>query len=324
MNDGMADYSVILNQFTIYVGSSFLITGLAGNLINAGVFYKNKFRNPTTFLLFLASCWNFMYITVGLLTRVLAAGLNVDVASNNRVWCKIRIYLIQLCALISISCICYATIDQFFVSSQHERLRRLSKISTTGTVICILIVYWILYSIPILFFSDFVQLGDGRIVCSFTNNRHFIKFAAYFNLPIIWSIAPITVLITFGTLTYRNISLLKNVRNRERAQRYLTSMLLLYIIFIVIGTLPYAFFYVYSAITLNTVKSADRQALEKFLSNIVAVILYFSNSCSFFVYYTASATYRQQVKQFLHLSKGAPRGEFESSVSLKRETLSIG
>jgi len=314
----MSNYTIILNLFTIYVGSIFLITGVLGNLVNAGVFYKNNLRNPSTLLLFLASCFNFLYIAVGLLTRILAAGLNVDVASNSLGWCRARFYLLQFWALSSVSCICYATIDQYFVSSQYERLRRLSKISITAKVICILLLFWVLYSIPLLIFSNLVQLSDGRIACVFISNLGFTRYASYFNLPIVWGITPITVLITFGILTYRNVSLLKNARNRERVQHHLTSMILLHIIFIVTGTLPYAFYYTYSAITLNMVKSSDRQALETFLSNIVAVILYFSNSCSFFVYYSASTTYRQQVKNFFHILTRIARVEPADSLTLER------
>jgi len=317
----MSTYTIILNQFTIYVGSSFLIAGASGNLINAGVFYKNNLRNPSTLLLFLASCFNFLFISVGLLTRIIAAGLNIDVASNNLGWCKARFYLLQLWALSSVSCICYAAIDQFFVSSQHERWRRLSKISITARVICILLFFWVLYSIPLLIFSNLVQLSDGRIACVFISNLGFIIYASYFNLPIVWGIAPITVLITFGILTYRNVSLLKNNRNRQRAQHHLTSMILLHIIFIVIGTLPYAFYYTYSAITLNIVKSVERQEFETFLSNIVAVILYLSNSCSFFVYYAASTTYRQQVKKFFNILTRTARVEPTGSLTLRRGAL---
>jgi hypothetical protein len=313
----MFDYTFVLNQFTLYVGSLFLIAGVLGNLTNVGVFYKNNLRNPSTLLLFLASCFNILFISVGLLTRICAAGLNVDVASNSLSWCKARFYLLQCWALSSISFICYATIDQFFVSSQYEKLRRLSNISITIKVICILLFIWISYSIPLIIYSDLVQLIDGRIACVYLSNTGFIRYALYFDLPIIWGIAPIIVLITFGILTYRNISLLQNAQNRQRAQHHLTSMILLHVIFIVIGNLPYASYYTYSAITLTTVKSVNRQELETFLSNIVAVILYFSNSCSFFVYYSASAIYRQQVKKFFHILKKT-RVEPVATVTLAR------
>jgi hypothetical protein len=299
----MPDYPFIINKFTLYVGSVFLITGVLGNLTNVGVFYKNNLRNPSTLLLFLASCFNILFISVGLLTRITAAGFNVDVASNNSTWCKARLYLLQCWALSSISCICYATIDQYFASSQHAQLRRLSKISTTIKVVCIVLFIWIIYSTPLIIYSDLVRLLDGRTICYFLGNPGFLRYSSYFNLPIIWGIAPIAILVTFGILTYRNISLLQNVQNRERAQHHLTSMILLHVICIIIGNLPYASYYTYSAITLTTFKSVGRQQLETFLSNIVAVILYFSNSCSFFVYFLASATYRRQVKNFFHLVK---------------------
>jgi hypothetical protein len=119
------------------------------------------------------------------------------------------------------------------------------------------------------------------------------------------------------------VSLLKNVRNRGRAQRHLTSMILLYIIFIIIGTLPYTVFYGYRAITSNIVKSVDRRSLELFLSNIVAVILYSSNSCSFLVYYLASPTYRRQVKRFFHIPTRTRHLESVGSVTSEREKFEI-
>ncbi|CAF1359673.1 unnamed protein product [Adineta steineri] len=250
----------------------------------------------------------------------MSAGLHVDVAANSLGWCKARFYLLQLCALTSVSCICYATIDQYFISSQSETLRRLSKISNVRRVLCILILFWILYSIPLALFSSLTQLSDGSIACVFINNLGFIRFASYFNLPLIWGMVPITILITFGILTYRNVSLLRNARNRDAAQRHLTSMILLHIIFIVFGTLPYAFYYTYSAITLFTAKTTGRQELEACISNIVAVILYCPNSCAFLVYYVASATYQKQVKKFLHIPDRATQIAPEHTATIEPKT----
>jgi hypothetical protein len=195
--------------------------------------------------------------------------------------------------------------------------------SITAKVLCILLFFWILYSIPTIIYSNLVHLSDGRIACIFISNEVFTKYVSYFNLPIIWGIAPITILITFGILTYRNISALKNIRTRERAQYHLASMILLHIIFIVVGTLPYAFYYTYAAITFHIAKSSDRQELETFLSNIVAVVLYFSNSCSFFVYYSATATYRQQVKRFFRLCGRTTQAEPRTSLSSARRRYDI-
>ena len=100
-------------------------------------------------------------------------------------------------------------------------------------------------------------------------------------------------------------------------------MILLHIIFIIIGTLPYACYYTYSAITLTRIKSVDRRELETFLSNIVAVILYFSNSCSFFVYYSASATYRQQVKNLFHILTTKTRVQPIVTITFERGTRTI-
>ena len=299
----MTTYTVILNQVTIYVGTPLFVIGVLGNLINACVFYKNNLQNPSTFLLFLVSCSNILYMHIGLLIRVLMTGFNVDLTFESVSWCKIRYALMQVCVLISISCTCYATLDQFFASSTQEKWRRLSRISLTRKVAFSLIIIWIVYSIPLLVFSNLVRRGNGKSICSiFTGSASFIKYAAYFNLPIVWAIAPICVLAIFGALTYRNVSLLRVNRNRERAQRHLTSMILLQIIFIIVGTIPLAFYYTYLAITLSIIKSPDRQALESLLENLVSLISFFTYSCSLFVYYFSSKTHCNQVKQLLRMT----------------------
>jgi hypothetical protein len=181
----MSIYVIIQNQVTIYAGILLFVTGVLGNFTNACIFFKNNLQNPSTFLLFLASCSNIINMHAGLLIRVLTAGFNIDLTVLGVSWCKMRNSLLQLCVLTSLSCVCYATVDQFFVSSNQERWRRLSKISITIRVTCILLLFWILYSIPLSIFSNLVQISDGRIPCVFISNLGFTRYASYFNLPIL-------------------------------------------------------------------------------------------------------------------------------------------
>ena len=300
----MSVYNIILKQITIYAGTSLFVSGVLGNLINICVFFKNNLENPSTFLLFLGSCSNIIYMYVGLLMRLLAVAFYTDLTALSISWCKMRFYLMQICILTSLFCICYAVVDQFFLSSNQEKWRRLSRISLTRKITLLSIVASILYSIPLIIFSDIIYKSNETFICTiFTYDLNFARFASYFTLPIIWAITPICVLIIFGVLTYRNISLLRGNLNRERTQRQLTSMILLHVIFIIVGTTPFAFFYIYLAITLSDIKSLERQALENLLENIVSLISYVPFSCSFFVYYFSSKTHRNHVKQLLHIHR---------------------
>ena len=306
----MSDYTNLLDRITIYVGLSMFITGVIGNLLNAIVFYRTSVHNPSTLLLFLSSCSNLAFIFVGLFFRVMSTGFHLDWTIASATGCKTRYYFIQLFSLTSLSLLCYATIDQFFVTSQREKWRRLSKLSTTRRMILALITLWMLYSIPNALFSDVIQRTDGVMVCTFfTRNLNFNRFNAYFNLPLVWAIGPITVLIIFGTLTYRNVSLLQANQNRERVQRHLTSMILMHVILIIIGIIPLAFFYTYLAITFTASKDMNRKILESLLENLVSLVSYFSYSTSFFVYYLSSTTFRDQVQRLLHVSCRAHRIE---------------
>ena len=311
----MSQYTNLIDLTTIYAGLPLFITGVIGNLLNAIVFYRSNIHNPSTFLLFLSSCTNLVYMFVGLLSRVLAVGFDLDWTITSLTWCKARYYFIQLCSLTSVSLLCYATIDQFFVTSRTEKWRRFSTLSNTRKIILALIIFWILYSIPMALFSDVIERNIGVLVCSFfTKNLIFNRFAAYFSLPLVSAIGPITVLIMFGGLTYRNVSWLRANQNRERVQRQLTSMILLHVILIIISIIPLAFFYFYLAITLNDVKDVNRGFLENLIENLVSLISYFSYSTSFFVYFFSSTTFRCQLKRLLHLR--TPRVEPERKAVL--------
>ena len=308
----MSKYANLIDLTTIYAGLPLFITGVIGNLLNAIIFYRSNIHNPSTFLLFLSSCMNLVYMFVGLLSRVLAIGFHLDWSIASPAGCKVRYYCIQLCSLTSVSLLCYATIDQFFVTSRAEKWRRLSTLANTRKIILALIIFWMFYSIPMALFSDVTERSAGVLVCSFfTKNLIFSRFAAYFNVPVVWAIGPIMVLIVFGGLTYRNVSWLRANRNRERVQRQLTSMILLHVILIIISIIPLAFFYTYLAITLNDVKDVNRRSVENLIENLVSLIWYFSYSTSFFVYYFSATTFRGQVKRLLHLrtARIAPKRE---------------
>ena len=300
-------YNDIGAQFTAYFGMFLVVAGVLGNLLNVFVFRLNNLRNPSIFLLFVSSCASLVYLLGSLLVRVLFVGFNVRWFESSWIWCKLRLHIGQVAWFISITCICYAVIDRFFVSSREEKWRRRSRTSTTRRITVLIVLFWLLHALPILIFPDEVINEHGRPRCNSLFVPYFNRYVAYFVLPVLTMVGPVSILILFGCLTYRNLNSISSISRRQRVQRPLTSMILLQTVFVVIASAPLAIFYIYAAVTANMEKSAGQRGAESLGLDITLVLYGFPHASSFFAYSCSSSTYRQQLKRFLHLSPSPTR-----------------
>lgn len=286
--------------FVIYAGLIFFINGIFGNLLNVFVFYKIDLKNPSTYLLFNSSVFSFLYLIDGLLTRILAVGFNIDPTRTNLTWCRSRTYIGQACSLIAVTFVCYAWIDQYFLTNQKEFYRRLSDIKRTRIVSLIIILFWFICMLPFAILPTHISFGNQTAICNVYANLQFNKYFSYFHQPIVASVFPIGFIIVIGMLIHQNIKLLKLNPRRQRVQRNLLSMIFVQTIFIIIQTIPYGFVSMYLVITLFQSKSLHRLAIESVLLDISSIFYYFTPSFSYLIYFISSFVYRQQVKLLIY------------------------
>lgn len=79
--------------------------------------YRIGLVQPPTYLPFASSFFSLIYLTASLFTHVLFVGFFVDPTWFNLTWCRTRINWGQSSSLISLTCICYAWLDKYFLSS---------------------------------------------------------------------------------------------------------------------------------------------------------------------------------------------------------------
>jgi formate hydrogenlyase subunit 3/multisubunit Na+/H+ antiporter MnhD subunit len=161
-----------------------------------------------------------------------------------------------------------AVVDQFLVTSKSAYLRRCSQIQWAHRIAIITIIIWCLHGIPILLFFD-VSLIDKACV---NNNAGFAIYILVYLLGIIFAI-PVSVMIIFGWLTYRNIRQTR-VLAELQADRQLIRMTLTHVVLVVISLLPYGVYNTYSLITKSTIKDSDRQLKEYFANTIFSMVTY--------------------------------------------------
>jgi hypothetical protein len=257
-------------QFTIYVGFFLLIVGILGNAMNLLVFSKIRtYRTtPCTFYFLVSSIVNLVYIGINLTIRILSDGYEINIAGTSSIWCKIRGFLLVTPSIISINFSCLAVIDQFLVTSKSAYLRRLSQIQWAHRISIISIIIWCLHGIPILLFYD-VSLINKTCV---NNNAGFAIYTLVYLLGIICAI-PVSIMMIFGWLTYRNIRQ-TIVLAELQADRQLLKMTLTNVVLVVISLLPYGIYNTYSLITDTTIKDSDRQLKEYFAGTIVSMVTY--------------------------------------------------
>lgn len=136
----MDEIGNIASKLLIVLGIFMYVFGLIGNTLNIFVFTlwcrqrkrgnnndnNNQTSNSPLYLL-VSSCANFIEIIYPVLTRIIFDGFGYPKTKENKLFtCKIRYYVLHTTDLISLTCICLATLDRYLITSRDVRLRRLS------------------------------------------------------------------------------------------------------------------------------------------------------------------------------------------------------
>ncbi|CAF0992334.1 unnamed protein product [Adineta steineri] len=294
-------FSIISSQFSTYAGLPICIFGIIGNLLNIRILYPTR-SNPSSFLLFISSFFNIIALSEGLLPRILAISFNIDASSTSMLWCKSRLFIAYSVTITSLTCLCFASIDRFFLSCRSVGWRNRSKLSTAKIAVIIATTVIFASNIPLLVFETIIDVksatGNITQTCVIINSDLTI-YINYILRPVLLGILPGTILSITGWLTYRHINSITGIQIRGTFQRSLTSMILLQIVAVFIPIIPFSTVAIYQLITSSVVKSSYRLAQEALALNITNIILYISYASNFYIYLMSSSSYRRDFLQFI-------------------------
>ena len=199
--------STAMANVAIYLGIPTLVAGVLGGFLNVIVFLSLKtFRqSPCAFFLTVMSIVNIGQLLTGLLSRILITGFNMDLTERSVSFCKFRSYCLQVCTLISYSCMCLATVDQFLATSLRPRWQQLFTLKRAYLWCIVFITVWMLYDIPSLIWYDpVVSPRAGAVSCVITYTN-FQRYHRYVNVLVLAGILPTTITVLFGSLAYFNV-----------------------------------------------------------------------------------------------------------------------
>ncbi|CAF1202539.1 unnamed protein product [Adineta steineri] len=273
-----AIFTYYTQQVAIYVGFPVLIAGIIGETLNIIVFMSlHTFRqNSCAFYLLIMSCVNIGQLISGLFTRILIAGFGIDWTLSSLFYCKFRAYCRQVCALISLSCFCFATIDQFLATSFRAYWQQWSNIKVAQRLCLITSVIWILHGIPCLIYFNIIQSTTTGSLSCIPTNAIFNQYYIYAYSAGLAGYLPIIITILFGSLAYYNVRQIayRTVPLvRRELDKQLTVMVLILDIINIIPLVPYAIILILTSVIDSTQNPVLARQIQ--FASDSSIILYY-------------------------------------------------
>jgi hypothetical protein len=260
----------IIYIISVYIGYFIIISGLIGNILNILVFTQLKLfrRNQSASYLIAASILDCCQLIFTTSSRVTTTTFNFDLTRTSIIWCKLRVYLLQFGSTTSVVIVCFAAIDQYLSTNVYSRLREISTFKLFQRLIAILIIFTIIYCIPVLI-SQEIRPNSG---CG-TYNPSFNYFYSFVHFCFVIGILPIVVSTLFSLLAYQNVR--RIIRRqipivRRRLDHQLTAMILVRVALFVITTSPYVCLQIYQM--NSSVNQNNNNLIEQLIKTVLTAI----------------------------------------------------
>lgn len=275
----MSSYTYALQQISFYYGIPVLFAGILGGLLNTIVFFSlQTFRqNSCTFYLLIMSIVNIGQLFTGLLSRIFINSYGIDWTENS-FYCKFRYFLLAFCTLVSLTCICLATIDQYFATSPDPRWRQWNQLKVAHCAVIITIILWTLHGILyLIFFNTVYSDATQKYTCSVTNPT-FALYHSYGYFLILTGFLPITIKVLFAILSFRNLHHIDRQTLpivRRELEKQLTIMVLVQVAINSLTLLPSN---IIMAVRLNGTFTSSSDAIARIqFAYTVCIYLYYLN-----------------------------------------------
>jgi hypothetical protein len=242
----------------------------------------------------MSAIFDFLYINFGLFTKLLTIQYGSTLQNTNLAWCRIRVFLTWVFPSISTGYVLLASIDRYFSTAYHARLRSFSQIK---------IAYRMTW-IPIILYSLTTSHGffyyNLQPTCSPLPGTYSYFLSIY---SILWTnLIPQGSLFVFGLMTYYNIKRSRqHIQNQQRNRidlQFITITLFQILSSLILLTIR-TVYYAYVLFSLNITKSSYRRAIEALLLEITSLIFYTNFGKNFFLNTLTSKLYRKVFQERL-------------------------
>lgn len=258
----------IAETYMFYTGIFNISLGLIGNLLIIFIFtaMKNFRGNQCAFYLTVEAVSNIGVLLMIYVFRILNNILGYDIVLVSLAWCKIRTTTSQIFGLCSLFTVCLLAIDQYLCTNHRHHWRQISTLKLAQRCTFFNVAFIVLHDITFAIFAE-IHSTLGCNVYHPTIKQYY----SFFYYPILSSLLPLIVTISFSFLAYRNVRRIINRRVpvvRRRLDRQLTAMTLARVVSFVVCGVP---FIASSLVALN-VSNAPENFLQLSIVNLVVSI----------------------------------------------------
>ncbi|CAF1253667.1 unnamed protein product [Adineta ricciae] len=285
-----------IQQKTLFGISWFYVTfGIFGCFLNILLFSQKQFRQ--------ISCCTFA--SIAMFTQLVIFSIPSIYAyyyfnpmSSFMLYCKIRMYIIQITSFVYRWSYTIASLDRYILSSSNARLRKFASVQIAIRVLLGIVLISLIYSVYIPFVYEIKSL-----VCSIFNNPNMTLFTSLSSI-ILGAFIPVLIMIICTLLTRKNLKEKRQRRqnlsirevNQEKRDRQALRMLFVQILVFIIITLPWMGYSINNVISSYTPnKTSDRIAIENFITAVAGALAFLFPSLSFYLYTLTSSMFRTEL-----------------------------
>ncbi|CAF0861326.1 unnamed protein product [Adineta steineri] len=296
--------SLVQQYLSQYGITTYLILGSIGLFLNIAYFTQPAYRDKS-FSLYIVTMSICGLLGLHISTvPIIYALYNPDPLTYNAFFCAIQFYLRHSFNELMRTFFVLACADRYASSSTQAKIRRFSQYKVAIRVIPSVLLFWFIVSI----FPTVMRTLD-KGVCDARSRVIHTVYAIYILLSL--GIFPLTGSSVFAILLIKNmksirqrihptITLEPEPHNLRKRDRDMLRMLLVELVGYILTTIPNTVKQIYKSAAANVVKTKDRLAIENFTTYLGQIfLLYLINTLSFWVFLSASQTYRTELKNML-------------------------
>ena len=285
------------NSLIYYMPYIILVFGNFGCICNFLTFTNKQLRsNSCGWYSLMSALFDFLYINVGLFTKLATDQYGNTLQNVNLAWCRIRIFLTWTLPCIATGYLVLASLDRCLSTSTNTSLRSFSQIKVAHRMTCVpIILYSLTTSHQFIFY-------DLRPKCSALPGTYSYFLSFY---SIIWtSFVPQICMFVFAILTFRNIQqsrqrLSTTTPTNNRTNSHLITITLVQVLCSSILLNIRSSYFAYTRFSTSIVKDDHRKLVESLILEITSYIFYANFAKSFYVNTLSSKLFRQVFSQRL-------------------------
>jgi hypothetical protein len=294
------------------------VLGAVGLTFNMLVFSRPSLRKePCSLYFFSSTCFDLFVIFVVMPVRMFSNGFNMDLANYNLGLCKVEYFAFRAGRTIPCWLTVLACLDRYLHSSTRAHIRRISSFKTAKRAIGITSVAIILLYSHTLAYYEITNVSNqfNNSVPSCNGQKGTYRTFSSFWYLTLYSLCPSFLMLLFGALALRNIRQHRRVtinpsqinQTARRTDTQLGRMLIAQVLVIIISTLPFSVYQLYSSFTANLTKNSLQIAQQSLASGVANALTYFAHSSGFYLYTLTGTIFRKEffkiIGRCLHLSR---------------------